>query len=147
MKKLNLPPYSIDIQQKEQKIHVFDIVRKKYVVLTPEEWVRQHFVNFLMSEMGYSRNLISLESKLVYNTLTKRSDIVIYDKQMKPFLLVECKAPEVKLTDQVYQQAAMYNKELKAPYLVVTNGMEHYCFTIDHGKLVFQDQIPVPPST
>lgn len=145
MKTLNLPDYACKIEVKDGKNTIFDIIRKKYVVLTPEEWVRQHFVNYLIVHMEYPKTLISIEGGLQYNKMQKRSDIVVFNRKGVPFMLVECKAPEVKISQKIFEQAAMYNKTLKAHYMVVTNGMELYCCEMDHEKVSYQfvNELPV----
>ncbi len=106
---------------------IFDIIRKKYIVLTPEEWVRQHFIHFLISGKGYPRSLFKIESSLSFNKLQKRSDILVHDRQGKPWMLVECKSPSIKLSQKAFNQIAVYNMTVGARYLAVTNGMVHYC--------------------
>ncbi|MEN8248205.1 MAG: type I restriction enzyme HsdR N-terminal domain-containing protein [Bacteroidota bacterium] len=144
MDKLNLPVYDLNIKETEGKTVIFDVIRKKFVVLTPEEWVRQHFVNYLIHHLGYSRSLISVEHGLKYNALAKRTDIIVYSNKGVPILLVECKAPEHKLGQKVMEQAMMYNKTVNADYLVITNGLEHSCLFIDRGsnELKFLSEIP-----
>ena len=131
MVKLNLPDYQYNIKEAEGKVWIFDVIRKRFIILTPEEWVRQHFVNYLMNESKYPRSLIKIESGLIYNRLQKRSDIVIYNRQGAPWMIIECKAPEQKLTQQTLQQVTMYNVTLKAKYFAVTNGLVHYCCEVD----------------
>jgi len=145
MKPLNLPGFACKIAKKEGKNTIFDAIRKKYVVLTPEEWVRQHFINYLIVHLQYPKMLISIEGGLQYNRLHKRSDIVVYKRNGIPFMLVECKAPEVKISQSIFEQAATYNQTLKANYLVVTNGMELYCCEIDHENAAyhFMNELPV----
>lgn len=144
MKSLNLPSFACKIAKKEGKNTIFDNIRKKYVLLTPEEWVRQHFINYLIVYLQYPKALISIEGGLHYNRLHKRSDIVVYNRQGTPFMLVECKAPEVKIAQSIFEQATTYNQILKAPYLVVTNGMDSYCCSIDHKNTTthFMDELP-----
>ncbi len=132
-KNLNLPAFNYKIKMMEGRMHIFDIIRKKFVLVTPEEWVRQHFIHFLINQYNYPRSMIRLEGGLKYNSLQKRSDIVIYDRQANPWMLVECKAPEVPLDQQVLDQAAQYNHVLKAPYLVATNGLRHFCCEVDQA--------------
>jgi len=103
------------------------MIRKKYVVLTPEEWVRQHFVHYLINDLKYPRSLFRLEGALTYNSLQKRSDILIRDREGKPWMLVECKSPAIKLTQKAFNQIAVYNMTIGASFLAVTNGMVHYC--------------------
>lgn len=132
MHRLNLPSFEYRIKKEEDKHFIFDEIRKKYLVLTPEEWVRQHFVHFLIHTKGYAKGLIRLEGGLTYNKLQKRTDILVFDNQGVPGLLVECKAPEVKINQKVFEQVAVYNKQVKANIIVVTNGLEHYCCEVNH---------------
>lgn len=144
MQRLNLPLCELKIRQIGQKTEVFDLIRKKYIQLTDEEWVRQNFVHYLIDYLKYPRALISLESGLKYNSLSKRSDIVVYGRDGNPFMIIECKSPAIKLSQSVFEQAACYNAVLKAMYLVTTNGLVHYCCRIDHQKKssVFMDTLP-----
>jgi len=134
MKELNLPGIDLRIRNREGKQEVFDQVRKKYVRLTEEEWVRQHFLHFLIIQKNVPATLIAVETTIRYNNLTKRCDIVVYNRNGKPVLVVECKAPEIAISQDVFNQVAMYNMTLKVKFLVVTNGMEHYSCVIDHEK-------------
>ncbi|BDC99745.1 restriction endonuclease subunit R [Persicobacter psychrovividus] len=127
MEKLNLPSFPFEIREASGRKLLFDPLRKKEVVLTPEEWVRQHFVQYLIQQCQYPSALISMESGLKYHGIQKRSDILIYDRNGAPFLLVECKAPKIKLDAKVVQQAATYNQSLRAPYIAITNGLQHGC--------------------
>lgn len=144
MQELNLPKYQFKIKEAGGKIQIFDAFRKKYVVLTPEEWVRQNFLNYLVTEKKYAASLIALEAGLKYNELLKRADILIYDKQGNPFLLVECKAPEVKISQDTFDQVARYNMTFKVTYLVVTNGLDHFCCKMDYSNNSYQflEEIP-----
>ena len=128
MTPLNLPAVNFKVKKSEGKVWIFDGVRKKFVILTPEEWVRQHFVNYLIQEQKYSKSLFRVESSLSYNTLQKRSDILVYDRAGKPWMLVECKSPAIKLSQKAFNQVAIYNMTIGAKYLAVTNGMVHYCY-------------------
>lgn len=128
MFKLNLPDFNITVRKEEGKVWIFDIIRKKYIVLTPEEWVRQHFIHYLINELNYPKSLFRIEGSLTYNKLQKRSDIVIHDREGKPWMLVECKAPNIKLTQKAFNQVAVYNMTIGARYVAVTNGMVQYCF-------------------
>lgn len=145
MKTLNLPPYQFKLKQQGQRTQIFDSIRKKYVVLTPEEWVRQNFLQFLIREKNYPASLIAVEAGLKYNQLQKRMDVLVYDKQGTPHLMVECKAPEVKINQDVFDQIARYNMVFKVKYLVVTNGMHHFCCLMDYTNNAYQylEQIPV----
>ena len=144
MQTLNLPGVVLRIRNRKEKQEVFDSVRKKFVALTQEEWVRQHFIHYLTDHRNVPRSLIAVEASLNYHRLKKRSDIVVYGKDGSPCLIVECKAPEVAVTQAVFDQVAMYNMSLKVPYLAVTNGMVHFACHIDHdkGKIVFLKEIP-----
>jgi hypothetical protein len=131
MQRLNLPEFDYKVKKADDKIWIFDVIRKKFLVLTPEEWVRQHFVNYLISELKYPKSLIRIEGGLTYNQLSKRSDIVVFDREGKPWMLVECKSSDQKINQSVLHQASAYNATLKAKYLTVTNGILHYCASTD----------------
>lgn len=134
METLNLPAFQFRFQNKNGRVFIFDSIRKKYIFLTPEEWVRQHFVNFLITEKKYPRGLISLESTFLQHNTNRRSDILVYSSQGLPLLLVECKAPEINLTQNVFDQIAAYNLHYNVPALVVTNGLQHYCCFVKPNK-------------
>lgn len=133
---LNLPQYNPKIK-KTDKICIWDQIRKKYVALTPEEWVRQHFVNYLITEKGYPASLISNEIQINLNNRIKRCDSVVYDNTPAPLVIVEYKSPDVRITQQVFDQIARYNIVLKVRYLIVSNGLEHYCCRIDYDTLSY----------
>ncbi|MBS1951128.1 MAG: hypothetical protein OJF59_003029 [Cytophagales bacterium] len=128
MYKLNLPTFDVSLKKEHGKVWIFDVIRKKYLVLTPEEWVRQHVIHYLITEMKYPKSLFRIEGSLTYNKLQKRSDILIHDRSGKPWLLIECKSPTIKLTQKAFNQVAVYNMTLGAKYLAVTNGMAHFYF-------------------
>jgi hypothetical protein len=133
--KLNFPGYNfkIIIPDKEgQSSKVFDMVRRKYVSLTQEEWVRQHLIHFLVNEKGVPASLIGVEKKLLVNRITKRTDLVVYSRSAKPILVAECKAPSIQLSQDTFDQAARYNLTLNVNYFVLTNGLETICCTVDH---------------
>jgi hypothetical protein len=138
MYKLNLPEFKLALRKEGGKVLIFDVIRKKYIVLTPEEWVRQHFVHYLIDQFKYPKSLFRVESSLTYNKLQKRSDIVIHNRMGKPWMLIECKAPEIKLTQKAFNQVAVYNMTIGAQYVAVTNGMVQYCFEAkkEEGKEV-----------
>lgn len=144
MTQLNLPAYDFKTVKKKDKTLIFDSFRKAWFVLTPEEWVRQHFLIWMTEELAYPKGLIAVEASLKYNTLSMRADAVVYDKQGKPLMLIECKAPHVSITQQTFEQAARYNYSFRTQYLALTNGMEHYCCRIDltSGKLIFLENFP-----
>ncbi len=144
MERLNLPTYSFNIKFKEQRKYIFDFIRKKFVLLTPEEWVRQNFLKFLVEEKKYPASLIAVEKEFKLNTLSKRSDALVYNRSGQPFLIIECKATTVKIDQKVFDQIARYNMKLNVELLVVTNGLEHYCCKIDieNQRYYFLKDIP-----
>ena len=144
MQELNFPSYSFRIKSSENKTLIFDIIRKKYVVLTPEEWVRQHVILFLIEEKKYPVSLIAVEKQLKINSLTKRTDVVVFNRKGTPEILIECKAPTVAINQQAFDQIARYNLTAKSNYLMVTNGLNHYFCQIDFEKetYVFLKDIP-----
>ena len=144
MQQLNLPTYQFKIKSSENKQLIFDKIRKKYVVLTPEEWVRQNFVEYLLIEKKYPISLIAIEKQIVVNKLKKRFDILVFDKQGNHNIIVECKSPKIKLNQDTFDQIARYNLQLKADYLFVTNGLEHFYCTLDNEKeqYTFLEEIP-----
>jgi len=145
MQELNLPVFDARVRQAGNgKNEIFDEIRKKYVRLTPEEWVRQHFLNYMIRQLGYPASLIVVEAAITYNGLKKRFDILAYLADGNPCLVVECKAPRVEITQAVFDQVAMYNMTLTVDNLVVTNGLVHYACQIDHQqkKYTFLEEIP-----
>ena len=137
MKNLNFPSYNFRIKNSENKTHIFDEIRKKFVVLQPEEWVRQNCIQFLINEKNFPVNLINVEKVVRINGLNKRYDIIAYNSDGSIFLIVECKAPKVKISQSAFDQIARYNLTLKASYLMVTNGLNHYFCTIDHNLGIY----------
>ena len=131
MQALNFPKFSFRFKNSENKISIFDEIRKKFVILQPEEWVRQHCVQFLMIEKNYPKSLINVEKELIVNDLKKRYDIVVFNPDGSMHLIVECKAPEIKINQDTFDQIARYNRALNAKYLMVTNGLNHYYCQID----------------
>lgn len=142
MIKLNLPEFVPKILNQDGKLVVFDIIRKKYINLTPEEWVRQHLVNYIMHTLHYPKGLIKLEAGLSYNKQAKRTDIVVYDVSGAPFIVVECKAPHVKIDKEVLFQASVYNKTLKAPFIAISNGLNHYFLEVEGNEIKVIDHLP-----
>ncbi len=138
MELLNLPSYQFKLKKEGEVIKIFDAIRKKYVVLTPEEWVRQNFLQYLIQEKKFPSSLISVEAGLKYNQLQKRADVLVYDKSGSPFLMVECKASSVKITQDTFDQIARYNLIFKVKYLVVTNGLNHFCCLMDYTDNSYQ---------
>lgn len=147
--RLNLPPYSPKLTSSGQRTQIFDSIRKKYVTLTPEEWVRQHFINFLVTEKKFPVSLMAIETGIKYNRLQKRGDLVVYNNLGHPFLILECKAPGIKISQDTFDQAARYNFTLKVKYIVVTNGLNHFCCEMDYEKetYTFLKEIPDYKST
>ena len=144
MQKLNFPSYSFRFKNSENKVSIFDEIRKKFIILTPEEWVRQHVVRFLLEEKKYPKSLINVEKILNVNGLRKRYDIVVFKPDGSIFVLVECKAPEIKTAQATFDQIARYNMTLKADYLMVTNGHNHYFCLMDfeNEKYEFLKELP-----
>lgn len=142
---LQFPPYDLKIRQTNGKAEVWDALRKMWLVLTPEEWVRQHLIFFLQKERNFPAGLMTPELSLKVNGMSKRADLVVYDKSATPILLAECKAPEVSINQAVFDQASRYNITAKVPYLLVTNGLKHYCSRIDFetGTFSFLPDIPL----
>ena len=131
MHQLNLPPFDYKLKKADVKVWIFDGIRKKYIVLTPEEWVRQHFINYLVTDFKYPKSLLKVEGGLIYNTLQKRSDILVFDREGKPWMIIECKSPVQKLSQETLRQASVYNSTLKAKYVTVSNGLVHLCAATD----------------
>ncbi|AZQ63683.1 type I restriction enzyme HsdR N-terminal domain-containing protein [Flammeovirga pectinis] len=145
MQDLNLPKSKVRLEQKEGKTYIFDPIRKKMLLLTPEEWVRQQFLQMLLS-MGISKGLVGIEGGLKVNKIQKRADLLIFDRGGAPFLLIECKAPSIKLSNETFKQVAAYNATIKAPYIGITNGLQHYFCAInfENSSYDFLKEIPLP---
>ncbi|WP_131752630.1 type I restriction enzyme HsdR N-terminal domain-containing protein [Prevotella heparinolytica] len=141
---LNLPPFDIKIAVKDGKNTVFDVIRRRYVALTPEEWVRQHFVHFLLEHKGYPQALMANEVQVQLNGTKKRCDTVLYRRDLTARMIVEYKAPDIVITQKVFDQITRYNIVLKVDYLIVTNGLQHYCCRMDYerGSYNFLQDIP-----
>jgi len=144
MPQLNLPNAVLKTKLVEGTTQVFDAVRKKYLVLTPEEWVRQHFIHYLNSEKKYPLGLMGIEQMVKYNEQSTRADIVLYTNEGKPNMIVECKSPKLKITQDAFNQIAKYNFKLRVDFLVVTNGMQHFCCAMDYenNKITFLNEVP-----
>jgi len=127
MLQLNLPEYSFRIKKQDEKLLIFDSQRKRYVSLTPEEWVRQHFIRFLIEEKGYPAAYLAIEKQLSMNGMKKRCDAILYNRHALPILIIELKAPNVAITQSTFDQVAVYNAKLKVNYFMISNGIEHYC--------------------
>jgi len=141
---LNFSLFPFKIRKTPKGDEIFDIIRKKYILLTEEEWVRQHCLAYLVTEKEYPASLIAVEKGLNVNGLKKRTDIVVFTKKGLPQLIVECKAPHIFITNEVFDQIARYNMTLKVNYLMVTNGLQHFCCIIDHQKASYRFLEEVP---
>jgi hypothetical protein len=144
---LNLPHYEPDLLQDGDKLMIFDFLRKKHLILTPEEWVRQHWINFLIYKQHYPGGLFSLEKGMKYNQMNKRTDLVVFDRQSKPYLLVECKAPDIKIDQKTLSQIMTYNTTLNCPNLILSNGIKHIVmkYSVDQNTFVQQASFPECP--
>jgi predicted type IV restriction endonuclease len=145
LKALNLPDFSFNIRGEENKKEIFDPVRKKYVKLTPEEWVRQHFVKYLIQNGKYPAGLIGIEVMFKYSKLSRRVDILVHKRTGEPVMIIECKSPDVTINDIVFDQIVCYNMSFKVPYLIVTNGIDHFACKIDvvNSTYEFLNVIPL----
>jgi hypothetical protein len=141
---LNFPPFDVRTKTERARTLIFDRVRKKYVALTPEEWVRQHLIHYIITEKQYPAMLISVETPLKYANMDKRSDVLVHDRNGQSLMLAECKAPEIAITQKVFEQIAIYNFTIQAPCLMVTNGLQHYCLAAatESSPARFLDEIP-----
>ncbi len=141
---LNLPAFNIKTEQREGRYVVFDEIRRRYIALTPEEWVRQHFVHFLLVHKGYPKALLANEVQIVLNGTKKRCDTVLYRRDFTARMIVEYKAPDIEITQSVFDQITRYNMVLKVDYLIVSNGIQHYCCRMDYrnNSYIFLQDIP-----
>ena len=144
MFRLNLPQYEIKIGEKDGKRRIFDFLRRKYVALTPEEWVRQHFTHFLVEHKGYPKGLMGNEVELHIGDKRLRCDTILYNKQGKPQMIIEYKAPNIQIQQKTFDQISVYNLLLHVDYLIVSNGLQHYCCKMDYDnqKYLFLQDIP-----
>ena len=137
MLSLNLPTFAAKVKEKDGKHIIFDPVRRKFVALTPEEWVRQHFVNYLITDKGYPKELLANEVPLKLNGTSKRCDTVAYNRFLTPLMIVEYKAPHIEITSSVFDQIVRYNMVLHVRYLAVSNGISHFCCKINYENLTY----------
>lgn len=144
MIQLNLPPFPARLEQRQGKPYIWDEWRNKMVRLTPEEWVRQHLMHYLVEHLGYPKQLLGTEIGLKVGTMSKRADALLYDRQLRPQMLIECKAPEVRLSDEVLMQAIRYNMALSVPYLLLSNGLEHVVYHIDYTEQSYHNLSEIP---
>lgn len=145
MYELNLPTFDFRLKKENSVVFIFDVIRKKFVKLTPEEWVRQHVVHFLLEQKHYPASLMNVEVGMEIQTMRRRADIVCYESDGGVRLITECKAPEVKITQTVFEQIAQYNMRLKAKYLLVTNGLEHFVCEINAEQKTYTFLQDIPP--
>lgn len=141
---LNLPGYEFKIREANENRQIYDVVRKKYVMLTPEEWVRQNFIAYLSSEKKYPLSLMAVEKKLMVNKMPQRFDLLVFDRKGKPLLVAEFKAPSVRITQEAFSQVVRYNSQLRVPLVLVSNGLTHFICQIEYasGTVVYLNQIP-----
>ena len=144
MLSLNLPPYATKIAVRDGKNSIWDIIRRKYVALTPEEWVRQHFVHFLVEHKGYPVSLLANEVALVLNGTSRRCDTVLYDRTLSPRMIMEYKAPHIPITQKVFDQISRYNLVFRVDYLIVSNGLSHFCCRMDYENHSYQFLSDIP---
>ena len=144
MFRLNLPPYPIKIQEKGEKRQIFDFLRRKWVALTPEEWVRQHFTHYLAEQKGYPQSLLANEVELRIGEKRLRCDTLLYNKELRPRMIIEYKAPTIQIQQKTFDQISAYNLLLKVDYLVVSKGLQHYCCKMgyDHQCYQFLESVP-----
>ena len=144
MQALNLPKTDLKIITRDGKQQVFDILRRKYVALTPEEWVRQHFINYLIQHKGYPAECIGNEISITLNGTKKRCDSVVYGQNAQPAMIIEYKSPQVDISQQVFEEISRYNIKLRVKWLVVSNGLHHYCCWLNYesGTCQFVEDIP-----
>ncbi|HET7733542.1 MAG TPA: type I restriction enzyme HsdR N-terminal domain-containing protein [Paludibacter sp.] len=144
MSQLNLPEYDFRIKKQNEKLFIFDTQRKRYVSLTPEEWVRQHFIRFLIEAKGYPAALLAVEKQLNMNGMKKRCDAILYDNEAKPILIIELKAPNVPISQATFDQVAVYNAKLRVDFFMISNGIEHFCCKVntETARYEFFSEIP-----
>ena len=144
MLQLNLPQYSFRIKKQNEKLVIFDSQRKRYVALTPEEWVRQNFIRFLIEEKGYPAAYLAIEKQLNMNGMKKRCDAILYNEHALPFLIIELKAPNVAISQATFDQVAVYNAKLKVDFFIISNGIEHFCckVNLETARYEFFPEIP-----
>ncbi len=141
---LNLPIFPYKSRLNKDTFQIFDTIRRKFVQLTPEEWVRQHFINYLVEHKSVPAGLIGVEVALKLNGVNHRADIVVYNKQGNPLAIIECKAPEVELSNAIVDQIGRYNIHFQAKYLFLTNGLKHYSIQVDWESKLFKSLTSIP---
>jgi hypothetical protein len=141
---LNFPPTPLDLTRKSGKIFVKCLIRKKAILLTPEEWVRQHIISHLIKDLNYPETLVGVEKSVQYNGLTKRWDIVVFNSDFKPYLLVECKAPSIKLNEDTLKQVLSYQHQLNCELIVISNGLDTYTWRLNKVPLTLEKLDVIP---
>lgn len=144
MTRLNLPDHTFNIKKKEGKTLIFDVFRKRFVVLTPEERVRQYFLAYLLNHKNYQKGLIAVETEIKVNTLSRRCDAIVYNKKGLPLMIIEFKAPEIKITQKTMDQICNYNLKLDVSYFVISNGLQHFCGKINKQQKTFEFLNDIP---
>jgi len=144
MYSLNLPTYEAKIRKNSNGLEIFDPLRRKYIALTPEEWVRQHFINYLINYKNYPASLMANEAGIKLNSLIRRCDTVVYNNQLEPLMIIEYKESKVQITQNVFDQVVRYNTVLKVPYIVVSNGISHYCCRMNYEDQSFEYLTDIP---
>ena len=144
---LNLPPYDVKLRERDGRREIFDFLRRRYVALTPEEWVRQHFVHYLVEQKGYPKGLLANEVELRIGEKRLRCDSVLYDRQLNPVMIIEYKAPTVPIEQRVFTQISTYNLLLHVDYLIVSNGRQHYCCRMDYTRHTYEFLRDIPQYT
>lgn len=144
MLSLNLPPYATKITVRDGKNAIWDVIRRKYVALTPEEWVRQHFVHFLVDHKGYPQALMANEVAISLNGMSRRCDTVLYNRTLTPRMIIEYKAPHIPITQKVFDQICRYNLVFRVDYLIVSNGLSHYCCRMDYDHQSYRFLADIP---
>jgi len=144
MQKLNLPTYNFRLNENQGKNYIFDVIRKKFILLTPEEWVRQNFIQYLVHEKNYSQSLMAVEKKVTVNDKIFRFDLLIHDRKGKPGLIAEFKAPEVRIDQKSFDQVVRYNMALRVKHVVVSNGLKHFACEIDYDNNSYEFLKDIP---
>ena len=141
---LNFPVYEFRIREENGQLKIFDPARKKYVALTPEEWVRQHLIHYLKKDRNYPLGLMMIEKEFKYNTLSKRADIIVCNRNGEPLLMAECKSADVEITQSVFDQAMRYNLKMAVKTVILSNGINHFCFKLDKEKQTYDALTEIP---
>lgn len=147
MKQLNFPAYEFKLKKSGDGFQILDEFRKKWISLTPEEWVRQHTLRWIVTAKLYPAGLIAVEKRITINGMERRFDAVVFDRESNPLIIVECKAPEVRITEEVFDQAARYNLNVNAAFMLITNGLTHYCCKMDHANQAYSFLKELPEYT